>query len=109
MDEIYVSKLITIWIGIIVAITSVIASQDNTIAIFQIGPNEQLIIFGIVIDSRYLQYDRDNLPEILRAIVCLYNIQLVGFFHVYEYSNVTNRHVVGGNNCRIDNEYHSNV
>ena len=51
MDEICVSKLITVWIGIIVAITSVIASQDNTIAIFQIGPNEQLIIFGIVIDS----------------------------------------------------------
>jgi hypothetical protein len=51
VQETRVARLVALWMGAIVAAMSVIASQDANIPIFQIGPNENLLIFGIVIDT----------------------------------------------------------
>ena len=51
VQETRVARLVAIWMGAIVAAMTVIASQDSNIPIFQIGPNEKLIIFGIVINT----------------------------------------------------------
>ena len=51
MNETRVARLVAIWMGVVVAAMSCIASQDADIPIFQIGPNEHLIIFGVVIDT----------------------------------------------------------
>ncbi len=49
--ETRVSRLISIWIGIIVLFMGVLVSNDRNIPIFQIGPNENLHIFSIAIDT----------------------------------------------------------
>jgi hypothetical protein len=51
VQETRVARLVALWMGAIVAAMSIIASQDTNIPIFQIGPNEKLIIFGIVINT----------------------------------------------------------
>jgi hypothetical protein len=51
VQETRVARLVALWMGAIVAAMSVIASHDTNIQIFRIGPNETLIIFGIVIDT----------------------------------------------------------
>ena len=45
------SRLIAIWIGIIVLFMGVLVSNDRNIPIFQIGPNENLHIFSVAIDT----------------------------------------------------------
>ncbi len=51
VQETRVARLVAVWMGAIIAAMSIIASQDSNIPIFQIGPNEHLLIFGIVIDT----------------------------------------------------------
>jgi hypothetical protein len=49
LQETRVARLVALWMGVIVTAMSVVASPN--LPIFQIGPNEKLIIFGIVIDT----------------------------------------------------------
>ena len=51
VQETRVARLVALWMGGIIAAMSIIASQDSNIPIFHIGPNENLLIFGIVIDT----------------------------------------------------------
>lgn len=51
VTETRVARLIAIWIGIIVLFMSILVSNDRSIPIFQIGPNDNLHIFSIAIDT----------------------------------------------------------
>jgi hypothetical protein len=49
--ETIVARVIALWIGSIIFFMSILVSNDRNIPIFQIGPNENLHIFSISIDT----------------------------------------------------------
>ena len=51
ITETRVASAILLWIGVIIIFMGVLVSNDRNIPIFQIGPNDNLHIFSIAIDT----------------------------------------------------------